>query len=29
MDFMSYFVGCNLQQLAKAHGIYFSYVHFA
>lgn len=28
MEFMGYFVGCNLQQLAKAHSVYFTYAHF-
>lgn len=28
MEFMGYFVGINLQTLAKAHAIYFTFVHF-
>ncbi len=28
MEFMGYFVGCNLQALAKAHAVYFTFVHF-
>lgn len=28
MEFMGLFVGCNLVQLAKAHAIYFTFVHF-
>lgn len=28
MQFMGYFLGINLQTLAKAHAVYFSFVHF-
>jgi hypothetical protein len=28
MEFMGYFVGMNLQALAKAHAVYFTFVHF-
>ena len=28
MEFMGYFVGINLQTLAKAHAVYFTFVHF-
>jgi hypothetical protein len=28
MEFMGCFVGINLQTLAKAHAIYFTFVHF-
>lgn len=28
MEFMGLYVGCNLVQLAKAHAIYFTFVHF-
>ncbi len=28
VEFMGIFVGCNLQQLAKAHATYFTFVHF-
>ena len=27
-EFMGYFVGMNLQTLAKAHAVYFTFVHF-
>ncbi len=28
VEFMGLFVGCNLQQLAKAHAVYFTFTHF-